>query len=181
MYASNLVNCLVAVSACPDAAWIAIILSTTVAVGHTVFCGYMYYDVFWNDKYEFDGSDDNNYIAIWNGSEIAMKQMQLNALQMLAIFAWKQTILMVKSKDRCALIRYRPFIKWIDTELDQSDQKRKIATDSMYDCSDSGDDYKTIETGKYTLQAHGLELDELNTNNKVDSSISSDSLSCAND
>ena len=58
------------------------------------------------------------------GSMVSINSLSSNVTGMLAMFLWKQMIDVVRNKDRCISINYKPYLRWEserkDSELDQS-------------------------------------------------------------
>ena len=69
---------------------------------------------------------ENDYIieVKATGSMVSIQSLLSNITGMLAMFLWKQMIDVIRNKDRCISINYKPYLRWEsgtkDSELVQS-------------------------------------------------------------
>ena len=52
------------------------------------------------------------------GSEVSLNTLISNAAGMMAMFLWKQTIDVIRNKNRCICITYRPYLQWTGSTTD---------------------------------------------------------------
>ena len=74
------------------------------------------------------------------GSEISFHSLLANAAGMIAVFLWKQAIDVIRNRDRCICITYRPYLEWVD----MTDTSNVTAVDDQI--SESVEDGKMVET-----------------------------------
>lgn len=58
---------------------------------------------------------DDDYIVVIEatGSEVSVVSLLSNVYGMIAIFLWKQAVDVIRNKDRCTSITYRPYLQWV--------------------------------------------------------------------
>ena len=92
--------------------------------------------------YKLDGSSIVQYEIIINNFAISVTGMIAGSSRILAIFLWKQAILTFFSKNKCVLIRYRPYVVWNtnddDTTSDTNVEVIPIETQLSDTMSDDG-------------------------------------------
>ena len=59
--------------------------------------------------------DDFVFEVRVTGSEVSLHSLLTSNSMMLAMFLWKQTIDVIRNKDRCVSIVYRPYLRWTAT------------------------------------------------------------------
>eukprot|EP01083_Nonionella_stella_P298825 1014187_1 len=56
----------------------------------------------------------DSVITVTDRIRLSLVSLQINAMEVLVLFFWRQTVLTLVNKERCVLIKYRPHIQWID-------------------------------------------------------------------
>eukprot|EP01083_Nonionella_stella_P111553 327284_1 len=81
-----------------------VLFSVTAAIGTTIMCIYSEYMTY------FNGNDSMIYVT--NSIGLSLLSLQQNAMEIIAIFSWKQAILTIVKRGRCVLIKHSPYIEW---------------------------------------------------------------------
>ena len=105
------------------------------------------------------------------GYDISLTSFSLNAYQMLAIFFWKQTVLTILDKNRCVLIKYRPYICWNDaSDINPTSNvvNSSIASNIDRNIQNSLDEYEIKTTSKHIENRDNtmdmIQVNDLNIN-----------------
>eukprot|EP01083_Nonionella_stella_P075703 205886_1 len=90
-----------------------VICSVAIAIGMTVIGIYSEY----NEYMTFLNSNDSMFY-VTNSIGWSLLSLQQNAIEITAIFSWKQAILTIVKRGRCVLIKHSPYIEWkTDSQL----------------------------------------------------------------
>eukprot|EP00484_Ammonia_sp_Unknown_P023916 CAMPEP_0197036762 /NCGR_PEP_ID=MMETSP1384-20130603/14166_1 /TAXON_ID=29189 /ORGANISM="Ammonia sp." /LENGTH=379 /DNA_ID=CAMNT_0042466969 /DNA_START=13 /DNA_END=1152 /DNA_ORIENTATION=+ len=84
-----------------------------VVSGVIVSCVWTYFACYYTFYADFRGSD-NSVITLFGGFTVSCIELTAPAVQVLAIFFWKQTVFMWSRDGRTASISYHPFIDWTE-------------------------------------------------------------------
>lgn len=85
-------------------------------------------------SYQILVSRDADYVVTIaaTGSEISIVSQISNVYGMLSVFLWKQVVDVIRNKDRCTSITYRPYLQWIKpgsgSPLIDDRQEHQVAT-----------------------------------------------------
>eukprot|EP01083_Nonionella_stella_P157217 510202_1 len=83
-----------------------VLFSGSVALFFTLTLILQYFTIYVN------GID--SVITVTDRIRLSLVSLQINAMEVLVLFFWRQTVLTLVNKERCVLIKYRPHIQWID-------------------------------------------------------------------
>ena len=64
---------------------------------------------------------DHLSVELSENLSFSLKSVEVNSQQILCIFSWEQTVFTWYRKNRCVLIKYSPYIKWIQPNNHQKD------------------------------------------------------------
>eukprot|EP01084_Bolivina_argentea_P021015 39035_1 len=148
-----------------------ITLSTCTALGFSVVAIQLKTMTFYDgDRTLISINRDNNIY-----SYLSLMSIQINVLEILAIFSWKQTFFTIIKKNRCVLIKYSPHIEWIDNKSNN----KILSTVSTCVVSDANKSYDNVlNTNKYVqnkindCHTKANEINEFNMKSREESSSS---------
>lgn len=78
-------------------------------------------------------------------SDISLNSLISNAIGMIAIFSWKQAIDIIRNRNRCISITYRPYLQWLGS-VDDSGESGLLNLEQMPTTAENVD--ADINTGK---------------------------------
>eukprot|EP01083_Nonionella_stella_P302272 1041494_1 len=100
--------------------------------------------IYQNYLYYFNGEE--SVVSVTDNVSVSLISIQINALEVLLLFYLKQVILTICRKDQCVLIKYSPYIEWIDSNQTHTEMDSEITNNYVsYDQHES-DDEKAIAT-----------------------------------
>ena len=94
--------------------------------------------ILWNFLENY--SHSNYEIYITEDISVSTLSLERSSSQILAIFFWKQMILSIIRKDRCVLIKYTPYHKWIDVENNGENVGNHVSINTIDDLNFNGDE-----------------------------------------
>ena len=151
--------------------------SLSAALSLTFVMLFIMYDTYFNDI-------DDVIIEIYADQTLSLRGIEIGALQVLTIFSWKQTYKTIRKKDRCVLIKYSPYIQWIDNDNEENTNNtiNDMDRNGNVDRNDKNDEHKetaleTANSQNLEQQTLELQLSVLNTGTREDSNTISSTLS----
>jgi len=125
------------------------------------------YMTLWASSHDED--DDDSVVYITDSVSISLISMMDSALRVVTIFLWKQTIVSIVNRKhkKCILIKYSPFIEWVDTDSPPNDQQR-MEQQIENNIAVNGQETADGPVDEETTKADAIEMTEVNLGQTLD-------------